>query len=101
MEMVTYNYNYPIALKKEWKKYQQENFCVTESHAVINLINLGLKHMEIEPIEYEMKVLERFTMQFPKVLINEIDKQMVHLGVKTRSKAIHLLIAKGIRVAIQ
>lgn len=96
MEMLTYNYNYPFELKKEWKKYQIENFCINESHAVINLVNLGLKHIEQEPIPFDKKETERFTMKYPKPLIEKIDEQMETLGVKTRSKAIHLLIAKGL-----
>lgn len=35
-------------------------------------------------------------MKYPKPLIEKIDEQMKTLGVKTRSKAIHLLIAKGL-----
>lgn len=99
MDMVTYNYNYPIELKNEWKKYQSEHFCIAESHAVINLLNLGLKHIEVPPLSYNNKELERFTMKFPKGLIESIDKKMKELGVNTRSKAIHLLIAKGLTVA--
>lgn len=96
MEMLTYNYNYPVELKKEWKKYQEKNFCITESHAIINLLNLGLKHIDLEPLPYDKEEVERFTMKYPKPLIEKIDEQMETLGVKTRSKAIHLLIAKGL-----
>lgn len=98
LEVTSYNYNYPTELKDKWKKYQTDNYCLTESHAVINLINMGLNHITIEPVEFNVKTTERFTMKFPNHLIARIDKEKKNLKVNTRIKAIHLLIAKGLSV---
>lgn len=94
--MKTYNYNYPTALKQGWQAYQVQTYCTNESHAIINLLNSGLQHIETEPILFNTKETVSFTMKLPDPLLKKIDESKEQLGVKTRSKAIFLLIAKGL-----
>lgn len=94
--MKTYNYNYPVALKEGWQTYQEQTYCTNESHAIINLLNSGLQSIEIEPILFNPKETVSFTMKLPEPLLKRIDESKEKLGVKTRSKAIFLLIGKGL-----
>lgn len=94
--MKTYNYNYPVALKEGWQAYQEQTYCTNESHAIINLLNSGLQHIETEPILFNPKETVSFTMKLPAPLLERIDRSKEVLKVKTRSKAIFLLIGKGL-----